>query len=203
VRRFSGPLQARQTVATALGTTITLTEAARGRRRSKEVDVEEHVRKATSWRRWFAAAGLLGVGLLAGGILAGAQIAGAAGSNGTSSGNSSSAAVAQNASGARMDPATVAHGPGETLLTDGAASKVTAAAKAAVPGATIIRVETDSGNAAYEAHMRKADGTYVTVKFDRDFKVIDTVSGFGGGPHGPGGPQSGSNGSQNGSTTGA
>src|SRR3954470_755316 len=43
------------------------------------------------------------------------------------------------------NPATMSHGPGETLLTGTAASKVTAAAKAAVPGGTIIRVETDSG----------------------------------------------------------
>jgi hypothetical protein len=81
-----------------------------------------------------------------------------------------------------MNPATVAHGPGETLLTDGTASKVTAAAEAAVPGATIIRVETDSSGAAYEAHMKKADGSYVTVRFDRAVKVIGIVSGFGGGP---------------------
>jgi hypothetical protein len=161
--------------------------------------VEEHPRKATPWRRWFGAAGLLGAGLLAGGILAGAQIAGAASSNGTSSSSGSSSAVANSGSGARMDPAKVAHGPGETLLSDGAATKVTAAAGAAVPGATIIRVETDSGGAAYEAHMQKADGSYVTVKFDSAFKVIGTDSGFGGGPAGP---QGGSNGSQNGSTTG-
>jgi hypothetical protein len=41
---------------------------------------------------------------------------------------------------------------------------VTAAAKAKVPGGTVIRVETDAdGNAVYEAHMVKADGTPVTV----------------------------------------
>jgi len=55
-----------------------------------------------------------------------------------------------------------------------------------VPGATILRVETDSGGAAYEAHMRKADGTYVTVKFDRNFTVTGTDRGFGG--PGPGAP---------------
>jgi hypothetical protein len=75
----------------------------------------------------------------------------------------------------------VAHGPGETLLTGTAASKVTAAAKAALPGATIIRVETDSDGAAYEAHMQKADGSYVTVKLDANFKVTSTIDGFGGG----------------------
>jgi hypothetical protein len=48
-----------------------------------------------------------------------------------------------------------------------------------VPGATIIRVETDSDGAAYEAHMQTADGTYVTVKFDKDFNVIGREQGFG------------------------
>jgi uncharacterized membrane protein YkoI len=41
---------------------------------------------------------------------------------------------------------------------------VTAAAKAKVPGGTIVRVEADAdGTAAYEAHMVKADGSPVTV----------------------------------------
>jgi hypothetical protein len=145
--------------------------------------VETNGSKASWPRRWYGAAGLLGAGLLAGGILAGSHIAGAASSSAASTSSSSRASsTAASSSGTRMNPAAVAHGPGETLLTDGAASKVTAAAKAAVPGATIIRVETDSGGAAYEAHMQKADGSYVTVKFDSTFKVTGTVSGFGGGP---------------------
>ncbi len=127
-------------------------------------------------RRWIGAAGLLGAGLLAGGILAGSQIAGAA----SSSGNSNTATAL--AANGRVDPATVAHGPGETLLTGTTASRVTAAAKAAVPGATVIRVETDAQGAAYEAHMKKADGSYVTVKLDKNFKVTSTVDGFGGAP---------------------
>jgi len=147
-------------------------------------------------RRRFGAAGLVGAGLLAGAILAGSQIAGAAtsstGSSPTASSSSSTAAPP-----ARMDPAKMTHGPGETLLTGSAAAKVTAAAKAAVPGATIIRVETDSGGAAYEAHMRKADGSYVTVTFDSNFKVVATESGFGPGPQGgvPNGASNGSSGS--------
>ena len=133
-------------------------------------------------RRWLGGAGLLGAGLLAGGILAGAHVAGAASST---SGTTSSAAAT--ATAGRMDPAKMTHGPGETLLTGPAASRVTAAAKAAVPGGTVIRVETDSEGAAYEAHVRKADGSIVTVKFDKTFKVTSTVSGFG-----QGGPVSGS-----------
>jgi hypothetical protein len=75
------------------------------------------------------------------------------------------------------------HGPGETLLTDGTASKVKAAALAAVPGGTVIRVETNSAGSPYEAHVQKSDGSIVTVKIDNSFNVTSTESGFGaGGP---------------------
>ena len=143
-------------------------------------------------RGWLGPAGLVAAGLVAGGILAGSQIAGAAGSStgtgtGTSSGTAATAAAGRH--GTPPDPATVKHGPGETLLTGDAAARVTAAAQKAVPGATIIRVETDSGGAAYEAHMQKADGSYVTVAFDKNFNVTGTEQGFGGpGPGAPGAP---------------
>ena len=77
------------------------------------------------------------------------------------------------------------HGPNETLLTGTTASKVKAAALAAVPGGTVIRVETDSDGSPYEAHVRKSDGSFVTVKIDKSFKVTDTIDGFGKGPHQP------------------
>jgi hypothetical protein len=54
-----------------------------------------------------------------------------------------------------------------------------------VPGGTIIRVETDSGGATYEAHIEKADGTTVTVKLDAAFNATATESGFGSGPAHP------------------
>jgi uncharacterized membrane protein YkoI len=61
----------------------------------------------------------------------------------------------------------------ETLLTGDTASKVREAALAEVPGGTIVRVETDAdGDAAYEAHMTKADGTPVTVYVDKSFDVV-------------------------------
>jgi hypothetical protein len=138
-------------------------------------------------RRWFGIGGVLGAGLLAGAILAGSGIAGAASSasNNSSSGSSSTTAAAARSGG---DPAKVAHGPGETLVTGANLSALTTAAKAAVPGATIIRVETDSdGDAVYEAHMQKADGSFVTVQFDKNLKVTGTIDGFG-----PGGPAPGS-----------
>ncbi len=61
----------------------------------------------------------------------------------------------------------------ETLLTGDTASRVEAAAKAKVPNGTIVRVETDAdGNAAYEAHLTKADGTRVTVYVNEQFEVV-------------------------------
>jgi hypothetical protein len=64
---------------------------------------------------------------------------------------------------------------GETPLTGDALAKVTSAAKEKVPGGTVIRVETDAdGNAAYEAHMTKADGTPVTVYVNKQFEVVST-----------------------------
>jgi len=91
-----------------------------------------------------------------------------------------------------QDPATVDHGPGETLLTGDTATKVKDAALAKYPGATVIRVETDSGDAEYEAHLRTSDGTMVTVLFDKDLDVTGTENGFGPGPQGrgDGGPPS-------------
>ena len=60
----------------------------------------------------------------------------------------------------------------ETPLTGDTASKVEAAAKAKVPGGTVVRVETDAdGHAAYEAHMTDADGP-VTVYVDKEFEVV-------------------------------
>ena len=65
----------------------------------------------------------------------------------------------------------------ETLLTGDTAAKVEAAAKAKVPNGTIVRVETDAdGNAAYEAHMTKADGTPVTVYVNKQFEVVSVES---------------------------
>ena len=67
----------------------------------------------------------------------------------------------------------------ETPLTGDALAKVTAAAKARVPGGTIVRVETDAdGHAAYEAHMVKADGTPVTVYVNKAFEVVSVQSGM-------------------------
>ncbi len=99
----------------------------------------------------------------------------------------------------------------EKLLTGDIAAKVTAAAKAKEPTATIERVETDS-DGVYEAHMVRADGTHVTVQVDASFTVTAVQEGGPGGsgrPGGSGGPGSrsgdrdadGAEGQQGGSTT--
>lgn len=72
----------------------------------------------------------------------------------------------------------------ETLLTGDVAAKVTAAAKAKEPTATIERVETDS-DGVYEAHMVRADGTHIIVQIDKSFAVTNVQVG-GGGPGGQG-----------------
>jgi hypothetical protein len=74
----------------------------------------------------------------------------------------------------------------ETLLTGDTLSKVQAAALAKVgSGATIVRAETDAdGNAAYEAHMLKADGSPVTVYVDKSFNVVSVETRPVGGPRG-------------------
>ena len=75
-------------------------------------------------------------------------------------------------------------GAGETALTGDTATKVTAAAQAAIPDGTIIRVETDSAGSPYEAHVTKADGTQVVVKVDANFAVTATEDMPAGGPNG-------------------
>ena len=86
----------------------------------------------------------------------------------------------------------------ETPLTGDELAKVTAVAKAALPGATIVRVETDAdGHAKYEAHVIESDGTLATVYVDDSFKLVSVQTGGpGGGPGGHGGfgppPSSGS-----------
>jgi uncharacterized membrane protein YkoI len=61
----------------------------------------------------------------------------------------------------------------ETVLTGDTLAKVKAAAADSVGNGTIIRVETDAdGNAAYEVHFVKSDGTPATVYVDKNFDVV-------------------------------
>ena len=124
---------------------------------------------------------------LAFGITAGTYGIASAASGSSSNGSSASSAPQFAASG----PAAAPSGgqswgrqrSDETPLTGDALSKVTALAKAKVPGGTIVRVETDAdGNSAYEAHMVKADGSPVTVYVSKQFEVVSVESACTEGP---------------------
>ena len=102
-------------------------------------------------------------------------IASAASGSGSGSGSPSSSSSSPPPAMAAPDPQHPWGGQrsDETLLTGDTADKVEAAAKAKVPDGTIVRVETDAdGNAAYEAHMTKADGTPVTVYVNKQFELV-------------------------------
>jgi hypothetical protein len=108
-------------------------------------------------RRWGRSAALVGAGLIAGAIVAGTLVAGAASDDG-------------------RDGASVGHGdgrPDEQPLTGDTADRVTEAALAEYPSATIQRVETDS-DGVYEAHLVTSDGRRVTVEVGEDFAVTGT-----------------------------
>ena len=134
--------------------------------------------------------------LAAGTMLGAAGIASAATSSSTTATTPAahgSTATTRSTGTARVDPATMTHGPGETLLTGTQLARATAAASAVASGATVIRAETNSSGASpYEVHMSKADGTDVMVELDANLKVITTISGFGAGPAGSQAPSSNS-----------
>jgi len=138
------------------------------------------------WRRWGSKAALAVGGLLVGGVLAGTLTAYAASQNATANQNGASGVANQR--GAYGTQAGPRHGgnvdesksqrPDEQLLTGDTATKVRAAALAKYPGATILRVETDS-DGVYEAHLTTTDGKRVTVEVDKAFKVTGEESGPG------------------------
>jgi uncharacterized protein YcfJ len=108
----------------------------------------------------------------------GASVVGTAGAQ-TDSSSSSSAATDDATPRDPSQGGHTANGITEELLTGDTATKVSDAAKAAVPDATIDRVETDAEGAAYEAHMTKSDGSKVTVKVNADFSVAGIEEGPG------------------------
>jgi hypothetical protein len=127
--------------------------------------------------------------LVAGGLLLGGAAAGAIGASaataeaGSPSGSSSAApsgAPAHGSASVRSD---------EQVVTGTKAATLTAAALKAVPGGTVIRVETDAGDGAYEVHMTKSDGTAVTVKLDSSLAVTGVEDGMGKGDPAPSGRQ--------------
>jgi hypothetical protein len=139
-------------------------------------------------RRWSAERVVL-IAALAFGVAAGTYgIASAANGSGSSQSSALSSGGWPIASGGQSAAPNAGRPWGrersdETPLTGNALAKVTQLAKAKVPGGTIVRVETDAdGNAAYEAHMVKADGTPVTVYVSKQFDVVSVESGMPGPP---------------------
>jgi Peptidase propeptide and YPEB domain len=124
-----------------------------------------------------AAAGAVMLGLVAGSY----GVASAASGSGSSTTGSSvgMARAGRTASAANAQQPWGAQRSDETLLTGDTKSKVQAAAEAKLPGATVVRVETDAdGNAAYEVHMVQQDGTPATVYVDKQFGVVSVQTGM-------------------------
>jgi hypothetical protein len=136
-------------------------------------------------KRWAAAVGLLAAGAIGGGVLASALTASASSDTSTAS-----AGTVSSPSGNARTP-----GPGgaqpvrpdEKSVSSAKAATLRAAALKAVPGGTVYRIETDAGDGVYEVHMKKADGSLVTVKFDKNLTVTKVESGMGAGDPAPAG----------------
>ena len=125
----------------------------------------------TQVRKYGSMAALVAGGVVAGGILAGTLTASA-----TDTPTPTATAMDQAPSNPNPGDPSKPQRSDETLLTGSTASKVKAAVLAKYPGATIVRVETDS-DGVYEAHITKADGTHVTVYVDAQFNVVGVETG--------------------------
>ena len=133
--------------------------------------------------RWGRPGAFAAAGLVAGGLLAGSLSATAADTPTTGTDGSSGTATAPPLAG-NGDPSQPQRSD-EELLTGSKADKVRAAALAKYPGATVIRIETDS-DGVYEAHLTTAAGQPVTVEVDKSFAVTGVEQGGAGGHGGPG-----------------
>jgi hypothetical protein len=126
------------------------------------------------WRRWGGKAALAAGGLLVGGVLAGTLTASAADTSNATNHNGAYGIPGGQRPGGNIDESK-SQRPDEHLLTGDTATKVRAAALAKYPGATVLRVETDS-DGVYEAHLTTTDGQRVTVEVDKAFKVTGEES---------------------------
>jgi len=112
------------------------------------------------------------------GLAAGSYSIASAASGGSSSGSASGTSGTATQTTANRPAPSAQHPWGgqrsdETALTGDTASKVKQVALAKAGSGTVERVETDAeGNAAYEAHIVKADGTPITVYVDKQFNVV-------------------------------
>ena len=155
--------------------------------------------KITKRNGRLAAIGLATAGVVAGGVLAVSGIASAA----TATPTPSTSATSSTTSQAQPGPGGATPVRSDEKAVDASqASTLKAAAEKAVPGGTVVRAETDAGDAKYEVHMTKADGSPVTVKFDANLNVTKVETGMGQGDPMNGGPQGGPQGAPQGSPQG-
>ena len=162
------------------------------------IDHETQAADGRSARRWGTGAALVAAGLAGGVIIAGAMGAAANAAttspspaatsgttNGATGGSGATGTMPQHPTGDQSKP----QRSDESLLTGDTAAKVTAAALATYPNATIQRVETDS-DGVYEAHLVTSGGDWIIVQVGKDFTVTGTqqpgMGGHGGGHGGPG-----------------
>ena len=124
----------------------------------------------------FGRKALLSSALVGAAIAGGAVGASVIGTAQAQTSSTSSPASSSTAPDADHGPHT-ANGITETPLTGDDLTKATAAAQAAVPGASVERVETDAEGATYEAHVTKSDGSEATVKLDASFNVTSVETG--------------------------
>jgi len=132
--------------------------------------------------------GLIGAGVAAGAVGATAVAAGAESSSATPAAASTSASAPSAPAGAKPgDHGSAPVRDDEKSVSASTAATLKAAALKAVPGGTVYRIETDAGDGEYEAHMTKAGGSEVTVKFDKNLKVTGVETGMGKGDPAPAG----------------
>lgn len=135
-------------------------------------------------------AGLIAAGAVAGGVLASTAGASAATTSTSAAPSTSSTAAPANPAAPSSQSSTPVRSD-EKAVSDAVAATLKAKALAAVPGGTVYRVETDAGDGTYEAHMTKADGSLVTVKFDASLNVKSVETGMGQGDPAPAGAPTG------------
>jgi hypothetical protein len=135
-------------------------------------------------KRW-SAERVIAFGAIAVGLAAGTYGVASAASGSSSSGSSSAGSLNLPVAANTPSAAPRAGRPwghqrsDERPLTGDALANVKAAALAKVSGGTIVRIETDAdGNAAYEAHLVKADGTPATVYVNKQYEVVSVESGM-------------------------
>lgn len=134
---------------------------------NSEVCTIEHVKAR--------AVALLATGVIAGGVLATTMSANAA----DSSPSTPSAVTPSDPAGhPAHDFGSAPVRSDETALSSSLVTSLTKQAEAKT-GGTVYRVESDAGDGKYEAHVKKSDGTLVTVTFDGSGNITAVDSGMG------------------------